>query len=123
MIDQLITSAVGTQTKQGERVNQSFLKAQLGDAKLREQFRSQALKRVQSIIVLTHIAKQENITVPQQEIFESIANFADKQKFNFQQLRDNQREIFQEIKNELTLFKAVSFVLDNGQITWEKKEA
>lgn len=86
---------------------------------LREQYREQALKQVKGIVALTHVAQQEKIVVPFEEVVKSVSHFLSANQMNFQQIRANQTELIQEHKNELTLMKAIEFIVEHSNVTWE----
>lgn len=114
MIDQRIVKQL---VQEGKEPNDGSVKNQT----LRDQHRDEALKTVKGILALTQIAQQEKITVPFSDVVQSLSH--QLQHMNYQQLRQNQTEIIQEHQTELTIEKTLHFLLENGQINWEEKEA
>ncbi len=113
MIDQLIYN---TEVVQGGKDPKSV---PMKDKEFRDSYREKATQQVKAVVALTHVAQQEKIEVPPEELFQSVGRFLEKNKLNFQQIRENQSMILQEHKSEILLLKASEFIIDNADITWE----
>lgn len=117
LVDSMISQMIVNQEVVKE--NKDPKKVNVKNPALREQYRENALKQVKGIVALTHIAEQEKIVVPFEEVAKSVSQFLAVNRMNFQQIRNNQMEIIQEHKNELTMMKVVDFILENANVTWE----
>jgi len=116
MIDQLIYNSEVVQGKKDPK------SVPTKDKEFRDSYRERAEKQVKAVMALTHIAQQEKIEVPQEELFKSVSQFLEKNKLNFQQMRDNQKMILQEHRSEILLLKASEFIIEHANITWEAKK-
>jgi len=87
------------------------------EAKLREQMRGDAEKRVRNNLVLEAIAKAENITVTEEEIGEEL----EKLSGVYNRPAEELREIFERngsldsLKEDLVLRKTIRFLVDNSK--------
>jgi trigger factor len=101
---------------QGLTIEQYFQFTGLTSEKLIEQMRPQALKTIQSSLVLEAIAKAEKIEIAQERIDEEMAKMAEMYKMEVEKLveliGDNEKE---QIKNDLKIQEAVKLVTDSAK--------
>ncbi|EPY14685.1 MULTISPECIES: trigger factor [Paenibacillus] len=86
-------------------------------ADLREQMQQEADKRVKNNLVLEQIAKEENITISEEELQEEL----DKMAASYQRSADEIRSILEKngtienLREEAALRKTVKFIVDNSK--------
>lgn len=82
---------------------------------LKEQVRPEALERIQSSLVLEQIAKDENITVSDEEVDEELTKMGAMYGMEADKLRElmGEKEL-ETMKNDLAITKAAKFVADNA---------
>ena len=98
---------------QGLSIDQYFQFTGLNAETLKEQFKPQALKNIQSRLVLEAVIKAENIEVSDEELDEEIAKMAEMYKMEVEKVKeildDNAKET---MKKDIAAQKAVDFVAD-----------
>ena len=81
-----------------------------------EQMKPEALKRIQTRLVLEAIAKAENIEISDERVDEEVKNMAEQYKMEFDKLKemmqDSEKE---EIKNDLAVTEAVKIITESAK--------
>lgn len=102
-------------TSQGLSIEQYFQFTGLDYDKLSEQMNPQAVKRIQSRLVLEAVAKAENIEITEEAIEKEIADMAAAYKMEADKLKeligDNEKE---QMKADLAVQEAVKLVVDSA---------
>ena len=102
-------------TSQGLSIEQYFQFTGLDYDKLSEQMNPQAVKRIQSRLVLEAVAKAENIEITEEAIEKEIADMAIAYKMEADKLKeligDNEKE---QMKADLAVQEAVKLVVDSA---------
>ncbi|CUH93664.1 trigger factor [Herbinix luporum] len=97
---------------QGLSIEQYFQFTGMDSKKFFESLRPQALKRIQSRLVLEAIVKAENIEVTEEELEKELTEMASMYKMELDKLKellgDNEKE---QIKTDIAIQKAVDFVV------------
>lgn len=100
-------------TSQGLSIEQYFQFTGLDSDKLSEQMKPQALKRIQSRLVLEAIAKAEKVEITEEELEKEIADMAVAYKMETDKLKEligeNEKE---QMKSDLAVSAAVKLVVD-----------
>ena len=112
---------------QGLNINQYFQYSGMTQEQLLEQFKPQALKRIQTRLVLEEVAKVENIEVTDEEFDAELQKMADQYSMPVENLKnifgdDNARD---RLKKDMAAQKAITLIADCAKQTKEKakKEA
>jgi len=83
----------------------------------KEQYKEQAEERVKSNLVISEIAKRENIEVTEEDVEKELTNMAEMYGMELDKLKefikDGERE---NLKEELKLKKAVTLVVDAAKV-------
>lgn len=84
--------------------------------KMREEMKPQALKRIQTILVLEKIAETENIQPSEEEVNEEISKMAEMYKMEADKLKEllGDREL-EQMKKDMAVQKAVTLVADEAK--------
>ncbi|OYO76164.1 hypothetical protein CG709_15920 [Lachnotalea glycerini] len=100
-------------TSQGLSLEQYFQFTGLDQDKLTEQMKPQALKRIQSRLVLEAITKAENIEIKEEQLEKEIADMAAAYKMEVDKLKeligDNEKE---QMKSDIAVQEAVKLIVD-----------
>ena len=97
---------------QGITMEQYFQFTGMDNQKFGEQIRPQALKRIQSRLVLEAIAKAENIEVTEEELNKEIENMASSYRMEVDKVKEMLNEEYTEgMKLDIAVQKAVDFVV------------
>ena len=98
---------------QGLSMEQYFQFTGMTADKMMEDMKPQALKRIQTRLVLEKVAEVENIQPTEEEVNEEIAKMAEAYKMEADKLKEllGEREI-EQIKKDMAVQKAVSLVAD-----------
>lgn len=84
--------------------------------KFREQVRPDALKQIQSSLVLEQIAKEENIEVSDEDIEAEMQKMADRYGMDVAQVKEfMQDEQKESMKKDISVQKAVDLIMDNAK--------
>ncbi len=98
---------------QGITMEQYFQFTGMDNQKFGEQIRPQALKRIQSRLVLEAIAKAENIEVTEEELNKEIENMASSYRMEVDKVKEMLNEEYTEgMKLDIAVQKAVDFVVE-----------
>ena len=113
-IDRAIEESNATTTKEAP------IDAKNKDA--RENFRTVALKNVRGILALGHIARQEGVTVTDDEVFSQVIDFALSNGVDPRQFVKQGSKMMEEFRGQVLIQKVVNKLLDLAQIEYTKKE-
>ena len=84
--------------------------------KFEEDMKPQALKRIQSRLVLEEIVKKENITVSDEDLEEEYKKISESYKMDIEEVKDMVgEEGKEEIKKDLSMTKAGEFLAENAK--------
>ena len=101
--------------QQGLSMEQYFQFTGMTAEKMMEELRPQAVKRIETRLVLEAIAKAENIEITDEKIDEELAKMAEAYKMEVEKLKefmgDNEKE---QMKMDLAVQEAVTFLADNA---------
>ena len=121
-INQLMQDFIRRMQAQGLSIEQYYQFTGLDNAKIQEQMRPQALKRIQSRLVLEKIAEVENIQISDEKFEEEVKRMADMYKMEADKLKEMMGDYEKEqIKMDMAVQEAVTLVADAAK-TVEKKE-
>ena len=121
-INQLMQDFIRRMQAQGLSIDQYYQFTGLDNAKVQEQMRPQALKRIQSRLVLEKIAEVENIQISDEKFEEEVKRMADMYKMEADKLKEMMGDYEKEqIKMDMAVQEAVTLVADAAK-TVEKKE-
>lgn len=101
--------------QQGLSMEQYFQFTGMTAEKMMEELRPQAVKRIETRLVLEAIAKAENIEITDEKIDEELAKMAEAYKMEVEKLKEfmgeNEKE---QMKIDLAVQEAVTFLADNA---------
>ena len=101
--------------QQGLSMEQYFQFTGMTAEKMLEELRPQAVKRIETRLVLEAIAKAENIEITDERIDEELAKMAEAYKMEVEKLKEfmgeNEKE---QMKMDLAVQEAVTFLVDNA---------
>ena len=101
--------------QQGLSMEQYFQFTGITAEKMMEELRPQAVKRIETRLVLEAIAKAENIEITDEKIDEELAKMAEAYKMEVEKLKEfmgeNEKE---QMKMDLAVQEAVTFLADNA---------
>lgn len=101
--------------QQGLSMEQYFQFTGMTAEKMMEELRPQAVKRIETRLVLEAIAKTENIEITDEKIDEELAKMAEVYKMEVEKLKEfmgeNEKE---QMKMDLAVQEAVTFLADNA---------
>ena len=99
---------------QGITLEQYFQFTGLTAEKMMEDMKPQALKRIQTRLVLEKVAEVENIQPTEEEVNEEISKMAEAYKMEADKLKEYLGEAEKEsIKRDLSVTKAVDLIMEN----------
>ena len=98
---------------QGLSIQQYFQFTGLSEEKMLEEMKPQALKRIQTRLVLEKIAETEDIQISEDEVNEEIAKMAEMYKMEADKLKEVIGEVeLEQMKKDMAVQKAVTLVAD-----------
>ena len=98
---------------QGLSMQQYFQFTGLSEEKMLEEMKPQALKRIQTRLVLEKIAETEDIQISEDEVNEEIAKMAEMYKMEADKLKEVIGEVeLEQMKKDMAVQKAVTLVAD-----------
>ena len=102
--------------QQGLSVEQYFQFTGMTAEKMQEEMKPQALKRIQTRLVLEKIAEVENIQPTQEEVDEEISKMAEAYKMEADKIKEllGDREL-EQMKKDMAVQKAVTLVADEAK--------
>ena len=102
--------------QQGLSMEQYFQFTGLTAEKMMEDLRPQALKRIQTRLVLEAIAKAENIEISDEKLDEEIAKMAEAYKMEADKLKEFMGEAEKkQMKEDMAVQEAVTFLVENAE--------
>ena len=100
---------------QGLNMEQYFQFTGLTAEKMLEEMRPQAVKRIETRLVLEAIAKAENIEITEEKVDEEIAKMAEMYKMEVEKLKEYMGEDEKkQMKADMAVQEAVTFLVDNA---------
>ena len=109
---------------QGLSIDQYYQFTGLDNAKIQEQMRPQALKRIQSRLVLEKVAEVENIQVSDEKFEEELKTMADMYKMEVEKLKELMGDAEKEqMKKDIAVQEAVTLVAESAKVVEKKEEA
>lgn len=112
-ISQLMNDFIRRMQAQGLSIDQYYQFTGLDQAKIQEQMRPQALKRIQSRLVLEKVAEVENIEISDEKVDEEIAKMAEMYKMEADKLKEMLGDAEKEqMKKDMAVQEAVTILAD-----------
>lgn len=99
--------------QQGLTMEQYMQFSGMTTEKMQEQMKPDALKRIQTSLVLEQIAKEENIEVSDEEVDAEYARMGEMYGMDVEQIKMLMGDNSEEIKKDLAVQKAVDLVMEN----------
>ena len=123
-IQQLMNDFVQRMQAQGISIDQYYQFTGLDQAKIQEQMRPQALKRIQSRLVLEKVAEVENIQISDEKFEEELKTMADMYKMEVEKLKELMGDAEKEqMKKDIAVQEAVTLVAESAKVVEKKEEA
>ena len=114
-VQQMIQEFAQRMQSQGLTMEQYFQFTGMTADKMREEMRPQAVKRIETRLVLEAIAKAENIEVSDEKVEEEIAKMAELYQMEVEKLKEYMGEAEKEqMKADMAVQEAVTFLVDNA---------
>ena len=102
--------------QQGLTMEQYFQFTGLTEEKMLEDLRPQALKRIQTRLVLEAIAQAENIEISDEKLDEEIAKMAEAYNMEADKLKEYMGENEKkQMKEDIAVQEAVTFLVENAE--------
>lgn len=122
-IDQLMQDFIRRMQAQGLSIDQYYQFTGLDSAKVQEQMRPQALKRIQSRLVLEKVAEAENIQISEEQLEEELKKMAEMYKMELDKLKELMGDYEKEqIKADMAVQEAVTLIAEAAQVVEKKAE-
>ena len=116
-IQQLMNDFVQRMQAQGLSIDQYYQFTGLDQAKIQEQMRPQALKRIQSRLVLEKVAEVENIQISDEKFEEELKTMADMYKMEVEKLKELMGDAEKEqMKKDIAVQEAVDFLVAEAKL-------
>ena len=100
---------------QGLSMEQYFQFTGMTAEKMMEEFRPQAIKRIETRLVLEAIAKAENIEISDEKLDEELAKMAETYNMEVEKLKgfmgENEKK---QMKEDMAVQEAVTFLVENA---------
>lgn len=115
-VRQMMNDFASRMQSQGLTIEQYFQFTGMTAEKMQEEMKPQALKRIQTRLVLEKIAETENIEVSEDEVNEEISKMAEMYKMEADKLKEllGDREL-EQMKKDMAVQKAVTLVADEAK--------
>ena len=114
-VQQMIQEFSQRMQSQGLTMEQYFQFTGMTAAKMREEMRPQAVKRIETRLVLEAIAKAEKIEITDEKVEEEIAKMAEMYGMEVEKLKEYMGEDEKEqMKADMAVQEAVTFLVDNA---------
>lgn len=115
-VRQMMNDFASRMQSQGLTMEQYFQFTGMIAEKMQEEMKPQALKRIQTRLVLEKIAETENIEVSEDEVNEEISKMAEMYKMEADKLKEllGDREL-EQMKKDMAVQKAVTLVADEAK--------
>ena len=121
-IDNILKDIDGRLAYQGLNLSQYLKMINKSEDDLRKEYEEQAATSVKSRLVLEAIVREEKIETTDAEIEEKIKEMASNYGKSEEELSKNEN-LKEYLKNNITVEKAMKFIVDNAKIKDAKKEA
>ena len=122
-INQLMQDFIRRMQAQGLSIDQYYQFTGLDNAKIQEQMRPQALREIQSRLVLEKIAEVENIQISDEKFEEEVKRMADMYKMEADKLKEMMGDYEKEqIKMDMAVQEAVTLVADAAKTVEKRKK-
>ena len=100
---------------QGMTLEQYFQFTGMTEEKMDEEMRPQAVKRIETRLVLEAVAKAENIEISDEKLDEEIQKMADNYRMEADKLKDLMSDAEKkQMKEDMAVQEAVTFLVDNA---------
>ena len=100
---------------QGLTMEQYYQFTGMTEEKMNEEFKPQAVKRIETRLVLEAIAKAENIEISDEKLDEEIAKMAEAYKMEADKLKEFMRDAEKkQMKEDMAVQEAVTFLVENA---------
>lgn len=94
------------------------------DESLRNKYLDEAKKQVRGVLALGHIARQEGISVSDDEMYQELSTFAMRNRMDPRRLiQQVGNQIFDEFRGQVMMRKVVEFILNNGHVEYVKSQS
>ena len=115
-VRQMMNDFASRMQSQGLTMEQYFQFTGMTAEKMQEEMKPQALKRIQTRLVLEKIAETENIEASEDEVNEEISKMAEMYKMEADKLKEllGDREL-EQMKKDMAVQKAVTLVADEAK--------
>ena len=115
-VRQMMNDFASRMQSQGLTMEQYFQFTGMTAEKMQEEMKPQAIKRIQTRLVLEKIAETENIEVSEDEVNEEISKMAEMYKMEADKLKEllGDREL-EQMKKDMAVQKAVTLVADEAK--------
>ena len=114
-VQQMIQEFAQRMQSQGLTMEQYFQFTGMTADKMREEMRPQAVKRIETRLVLEAIAKAENIEVSDEKVEEEIAKMAEMYQMEVEKLKEYRGEgETEQMKADMAVQEAVKILVDNA---------
>ena len=88
----------------------------------RAQFYDMALKNVRGILALGHIARQEGVTVSDDEMYRDLSNYAMANRIDPRELFKNGTQVIDEFRGQAMIRKVILKLLETAKVKYTEKE-
>ena len=100
---------------QGLTMEQYYQFTGMTEEKMNEEFKPQAVKRIETRLVLEAIAKAENIEISDEKLDEEIAKMAEAYKMEADKLKEFMGDAEKkQMKEDMAVQEAVTFLVENA---------
>ena len=125
-IEELLNNFISRLQQQGLSIDQYYQFTGSDRAAMEEQLRPQAMKTIQTRLVLEKVAEVEDIQISDEKVNEEIAKMAEAYKMTAEKLNELMGDYEKEqMKKDLAVQEAVTLLADAAKVTEvvENKEA
>lgn len=107
-----------------KRSGSTLEKAGLNEEKLRKELRPSSEKKVKNMLILQKIAKNENITISEDDLNKAFQDIADSLGQDIQVVRDyyEQNQLMGSLRQSLLEEKTLNYIINNAKIDLVEKE-
>ncbi len=114
--ESLIDSTIDRAIQEANSTTDKSKHINIENAAERSKFQETAIKNVRGILALGHIARQESITVSDEEMYRDLSNYAMANRIDPRQLFKNGTQVIDEFRGQAMIRKVVNKILDYSQI-------
>jgi trigger factor len=124
MVEAELEQAVETIKQNFGRSGSSLEKAGLSEEKLRKDFRSPSERRVKEVLVLSQIAKQENLAVTEEDVAEEFEKLSKATGQEPETLRRyyEARGLVDSLRDKILEEKTLNYLVKHAKITKKAKD-